>query len=176
MRPRIGITTYLTTARWSHWEMPAALLPGGYVEGVRLAGGLPLLLPPTTEGVAEPEEVVEALDGLLLTGGPDLGVDLYGNPEPHPETGPKEALRDAFEAALARAARERELPVLGICRGMQLLNVVAGGTLTQHLGDVVDLAPHRPGPGAFGRHPVSVEEGSGLGELLGDEVTVHSTH
>jgi gamma-glutamyl-gamma-aminobutyrate hydrolase PuuD len=176
MRPRIGITTYLTTARWSYWEMPAALLPGGYLEGVRLAGGLPLLLPPTTEGVAEPGEIVDTLDGLVLIGGPDLGVDLYGSPEPHPETGAKEELRDAFEASLGREARERGLPVLGICRGMQLLNVLAGGTLTQHLGDVVDLAPHRPGPGQFGRHPVEIEPGSGLHELLGDEVTVHSTH
>jgi putative glutamine amidotransferase len=176
MRPRIGITTYLTTARWSHWEMPSALLPAGYLEGVRLAGGLPLLLAPTPEGVAGPAEVLDALDGLVLIGGPDLGVDLYGAADQHPETGAKEKLRDAFEAALAREARERGLPVLGICRGMQLLNVLAGGSLTQHLADVVDMTPHRPGPGTFGRHPVDVEEASGLHELLGDEVTVHSTH
>src|SRR5262245_38136272 len=106
MRPRIGISTYLTTARWSYWEMPAALLPAGYLEGVRLAGGTPLLLPPTSEGVAEPGDVVDVLDGLLLIGGPDLGVDLYGAPEPHPETGAKEELRDAFEGALGREARE----------------------------------------------------------------------
>jgi putative glutamine amidotransferase len=176
MRPRIGITTYLTTARWSYWEMASALLPGGYLEGVRLAGGLPLLLAPTPEGVADPGEVLDAVDGLILIGGPDLGVDLYGSPEAHPETGVKEELRDAFEAALGREARERGLPVLGICRGMQLLNVLAGGSLTQHLADVIDMAPHRPGPGTFGRHPVEIEAGSGLHELLGDEVTVHSTH
>jgi putative glutamine amidotransferase len=176
MRPRIGISTYLTTARWSYWEMPAALLPAGYLEGVRLAGGLPLLLPPTTEGVADPGEVLDAVDGLLLIGGPDLGVDLYGAPEAHPETGLKEELRDAFEAALGGEARQRGLPVLGICRGMQLLNVLAGGSLTQHLGDVVDIAPHRPGPGTFGRHPVEIEAGTGLHDLLGDEATVHSTH
>jgi putative glutamine amidotransferase len=176
MRPRIGITTYLTTARWSHWEMPSALLPGGYLEGVRLAGGLPLLLAPTPEGVADPGEVLDAVDGLVLIGGPDLGVDLYGASEAHPETGVKEELRDAYEAALGREARERGLPVLGICRGMQLLNVLAGGSLTQHLAEVVDMAPHRPGPGTFGRHPVDIDALSGLHELLGDEVTVHSTH
>jgi gamma-glutamyl-gamma-aminobutyrate hydrolase PuuD len=88
----------------------------------------------------------------------------------------KEELRDAYEAALGREARERGLPVLGICRGMQLLNVLAGGSLTQHLAEVVDMAPHRPGPGTFGRHPVDIDALSGLHELLGDEVTVHSTH
>src|SRR4051794_33633224 len=107
--PRIGISAYWTTARWSYWDQTAALLPQGYVEGVRLAGGLPLILPPTPEGAERPDDVLDALDGLVLTGGPDLPPALYGS-EPHPETVTAEELRDRFEVALARAARRRRLP------------------------------------------------------------------
>ena len=96
--------------------------------------------------------------------------------EPHSETVTAEELRDRFEVALARAARARRLPTLGICRGMQLLNVVYGGDLEQHLADVVDPLPHRPGPGQFGDHPVAVAEGTATGDMLGDAVSVRSTH
>jgi gamma-glutamyl-gamma-aminobutyrate hydrolase PuuD len=175
-RPRIGLAAYWTEARWTYWDLPVALVPAGYVEGVRLAGGLPLVLPPTPEGAAEPGEVLDALDGLLLIGGPDLGVDLYGSPEQHPETSPKQERRDAFELALLLEARRRAQPVLGICRGMQLLDVAAGGDLVQHLADAIDPAPHRPGPGIFGRHGVALEPGTLAASILGETVDVHSAH
>jgi len=134
------------------------------------------VLPPTPEGAAEPGEVLDALDGLLLIGGPDLGVDLYGSPEQHPETSPKQERRDAFELALLLEARRCGLPVLGICRGMQLLDVSAGGDLVQHLADTIDPAPHRPGPGIFGRHGVELEAGTLAASILGETVDVHSAH
>jgi putative glutamine amidotransferase len=176
VRPRIGITAYAAQARFGAWELPTALVPAGYVEGVRLAGGMPIVLPPTPEGAEDPEDVLDGLDGLVLIGGADVGPDLYDAPARHPMTQPKEQLRDDFEAALARAARERDLPVLGICRGMQLLNVVAGGTLHQHLADVTALEPHRPVPGAFGVHEVVLEAASTCAAMLGERVDVHSTH
>jgi gamma-glutamyl-gamma-aminobutyrate hydrolase PuuD len=163
-------------ARWTYWDRPVALVPAGYIEGVRLAGGLPLVLPPTPEGAAQPGEVLDAIDGLCLIGGPDLGVDLYGSPEAHPETGAKQERRDAFEHALLLEARRRGMPVLGICRGMQLIDVAAGGDLVQHLADTVDLTPHRPEPGVFGRHPVALEPGTQAAAILGSQVDVHSAH
>ncbi len=175
-RPRIGLGAYWTEARWTYWELPVALVPAGYIEGVRLAGGLPLVLPPTPEGAREPGEVLDAIDGLCLIGGPDLGVDLYGSPQAHPETGPKQERRDAFELALLVEARRRGLPVLGICRGMQLLDVAAGGDLVQHLADTTDLTPHRPAAGVFGRHPVEIESGTRTAALLGSTIEVHSAH
>jgi putative glutamine amidotransferase len=163
-------------ARWTYWDLPVALVPAGYIEGVRLAGGLPLVLPPTPEGAAEPGEVLDAIDGLCLIGGPDLGVDLYGSPAAHPETGPKQERRDAFEHALLLEARRRGMPVLGICRGMQLIDVAAGGDLVQHLADTIDPTPHRPAPGVFGRHAVALEPGTQTAEILGATVDVHSAH
>jgi putative glutamine amidotransferase len=175
-RPRIGLASYWTSASWTYWTLPVALVPAGYIEGVRLAGGLPLVLPPTPEGAAEPGEVLDAVDGLLLIGGPDLGVDLYGSPDAHPETGEKQERRDAFELALLQEARRRQLPLLGICRGMQLLDIAAGGDLIQHLADETDLVPHRPEPGIFGRHRVETEPGTHASFLLGANVSVHSAH
>jgi putative glutamine amidotransferase len=174
-RPRIGVTAYAVQARFGAWDVPATLIPQTYVEGVRLAGGLPLVLPPTVEGAERPGDVLDALHGLVLTGGPDLAPELYGA-ERHPETQTGPELRDRFELALAREARRRGLPVLGICRGMQLLNVAAGGDLRQHLADELDLALHRPAPGRFGRHPVELDDGTHAAGLLGAEVEVHSTH
>jgi gamma-glutamyl-gamma-aminobutyrate hydrolase PuuD len=175
-RPRIGLAAYWTEASWTYWTLPVALVPAGYVEGVRLGGGLPLILPPTPEGAAEPAEVLDAIDGLLLIGGPDLGLDLYGSPDPHPETGVKQERRDAFELSLLLEARRRRMPLLGICRGMQLLDVAAGGDLIQHLADATDLMPHRPEAGVFGRHEVETEQGTHAAFLLGPRVAVHSAH
>jgi gamma-glutamyl-gamma-aminobutyrate hydrolase PuuD len=173
--PRIGLASYLTQARFGAWELPCALVPAGYVEGIRLAGGLPVIFPPTDEGAEEADALLDAVDGLVLIGGGDLGAGLY-QAEPHPETQPSDEVRDRFELALLEAARARDLPVLGICRGMQLLNVAAGGRLDQHLDDQHDGTMHRPAPGSFATHAVGLEAGTRVGQLLGDEVAVQSTH
>src|SRR5947209_1955676 len=125
-RPVIGICTVLEKARWSVWELDAALLPMNYVNAVQRAGGLALMLPPDEQLVEDPDEVLAMLDGLILAGGADIDPASYGEPRgPHTlDTVPE---RDRFEVALARAAIERDLPLLGICRGMQLINVACGG-------------------------------------------------
>jgi gamma-glutamyl-gamma-aminobutyrate hydrolase PuuD len=172
-RPVVGITTYVTDARWGYWELEAALIPADYVRAVERAGARPLLVPPSTEGV---EETLDALDGLILTGGSDLDPALYGE-EPHPETFGVHRLRDDAELALLRAALERDLPVLGICRGIQVLNVALGGDLHQHVPDLVGHEGHKNDPpGQFRRHDVDVEPGTRVAALLGERTTVHSHH
>jgi putative glutamine amidotransferase len=179
-RPRIGICAYRTHARWTHWDLEATVIPQGYVDGVRLAGGVPILLPPTPDGAEDPGEVLDGIDGLILTGGPDIDPALYGAElhEGTDEPTPERRVRDAFELALLRCARERSLPVLGICRGVQLMNVERGGTLVQDLGEVeLDLAPHRPQLGTFGRHRVATEAGTAAADALGAFVDdIHSHH
>src|ERR1041385_2406403 len=124
-RPVIGLCTSLERAQWSVWNQEAVLLPRNYVDEVARAGGLPVLLPPQAQGVEQPEETIALLDGLLLAGGADIAPASYG-PARHAETQDSGPERDAFEIALTRAAIEREVPVLGICRGMQLINVALG--------------------------------------------------
>jgi putative glutamine amidotransferase len=172
MRPVIGITTYVERARWGAWDTTAALLPFTYVRAVEVAGARPVLLPPSEQGV---DETLDAIDGLLIAGGADLDPALYNAP-PHELTGGLRKDRDAGEVALLRAALDRGMPVLGICRGMQLLNVVCGGTLHQHLPVVVGHEEHRPAPGTYGEHPVSFNEGSLVCRLLGDRSDVLSSH
>ena len=179
-RPRIGICAYRTHARWTHWELEATVIPQGYVEGVRLAGGVPILLPPTPDGAEDPGEVLDGIHGLILTGGPDIDPALYGAEleEGTDEPTPDRRIRDAFELALLGCATERGLPVLGICRGLQLINVQRGGTLVQDLGRAeLDLAPHRPQLGTFGRHAVTTEPGTATADVLGEAVDpIHSHH
>lgn len=172
-RPLIGITSYVEAARWGTWHTPAVLVPLAYVTAVEAAGGRAVLLPPSPDGTAE---TVERLDGLVLAGGADLAPALYGaQPEPWLEdTRPD---RDAGEVAVLRAALRSRLPTLGICRGMQLLTVVTGGALVQHLPELVGHDRHRPGPaGRYGEHPVRLSPGTRLHRILGDEVTVRSYH
>ena len=171
-RPVIGITTYVTAARWSNWELEAALVPADYVRAVERAGGRALLVPPSHDGV---EETLESLDGLIFSGGSDLDPELYGQ-EAHAETSDVVRNRDTAELALLEAALERDMPVLAICRGSQVLNVARGGDLVQHLPDVVGDEKHKHTPGTFADHDVSVEDGSRLASVLGERAPVKSHH
>ncbi len=171
-RPVVGITTYVEEAAWGVWRLPAALIPLMYVEMLEAAGARPLLVPPSESGV---EETLDALDGLLLSGGADLDPESYGA-EAHPETSGTRPARDRAELALLEAALARDLPVLAVCRGSQILNVARGGDLVQHLPDVVGHEEHRAVPGVFSEHPVRIEDGSRLGALLGGRAPVKSHH
>src|SRR5438874_9246339 len=142
-KPVVGITTYITPAKWSYWEVEAALVPAAYVQAVERAGGRPLLIPPSDGGV---EETLGAVDGLIFSGGADLDPTLYGQ-EPHAETFGIHEDRDRSELALLEGALERDMPVLAICRGSQVLNVARGGDLVQHLPDVVGDEKHKHTPG-----------------------------
>jgi gamma-glutamyl-gamma-aminobutyrate hydrolase PuuD len=173
MRPLIGITAYAEPlASWGHWTLPAALIPLAYVRAVDRAGGRPLLVPPSDDGVAE---TLDALDGIVFSGGSDIDPDAYGE-DPHPETRDLRPERDEAELALMGAALERDMPVLAICRGSQLLNVVRGGDLGQHLPEVVGDDKHKVTPGLFAAHDVAVEPDSRLGSLIGTAARVESHH
>ena len=172
MRPVIGISAYLETARWGVWDQPAVLVPATYVTKVEAAGGLALVVPP---GTAADPQLLDLLDGIVLVGGADLDPGLYGQ-APHETTTGWRPDRDTGELALLSGAWERDLPTLGICRGMQLMTVAAGGRLDQHLPDVVGHERHRPLPGVFGEHPVRLEPASGVGGILGPQATVRSYH
>jgi len=172
VRPLIGITSYVEQARWGVWDTTAALVPYSYVRQVESAGGTVVLVPPNA---TDAPEVLAVLDGLLLAGGADLDPALYGA-DAHEQTVGLRPDRDAGELAALRAADERDLPVLGVCRGMQLMTVAAGGTLHQHLPEVVGHESHRPEQGVYGRHDVRLAPGSRVASVLGDSVTVSSYH
>jgi putative glutamine amidotransferase len=160
-RPVIGICTAIERAKWSVWDQPAALLPRSYIDAVQRAGGMVAMLPPDPLLVQDPDQALALLDGLILAGGADIDPASYGQ-QAHPETVGTVPERDAFEIALTHAAIERELPLLGICRGMQLLNVARGGTLVQHLPEQLGHEEHRRVPGSFdgAEHDVVLTEGS----------------
>jgi putative glutamine amidotransferase len=172
MRPLIGITTYLTRARFGAWEEETALVPADYVRAVERAGGRALLVPPVSDGVAE---TLDALDGLIFSGGSDLDPELYGQ-ERHPETDGIAPERDRAELALLEAALARDLPVLAICRGSQVLNVGRGGDLVQHLPEVVGHERHKHTPGVYADHEVRVAPEARLARLLGERAPVKSHH
>jgi gamma-glutamyl-gamma-aminobutyrate hydrolase PuuD len=171
-RPLIGLTTYVETARWGPWEQRAALLPEQYVEAVREGGGVAVLLPPEPGAGAS---VLDRVDGLVLTGGPDVDPARYGQ-EAHAESGAPRPGRDEWELELCRLALDRDVPLLAICRGAQVLNVARGGTLHQHLPERVGHAGHRPAPGTMGRTEVRLDPKSAVGHALGTHVTVHCSH
>ncbi|MCA6092800.1 gamma-glutamyl-gamma-aminobutyrate hydrolase family protein [Streptomyces sp. SCA3-4] len=173
-RPLIGVTTYLVRARWGvAWDLPAALLPAAYHEQVQRSGGLAAMLPPDDPALAA--SLVRRLDGLIIAGGEDLDPALYGE-RPHPRAGTPVPARDRWELALLDAALEQGLPVLGICRGMQVMNVHAGGTLIQHLPDEVGHETHNPVPGAFSDHTVKAVPGTLTGSLLPGHTLDVATH
>lgn len=169
--PVVGVTTYAEPARWSVWNRPAAVLPLSYVDSIARCGGVPVLLPPLAAGAVE---AVSRLDALVLAGGADVDPDRYGE-TPHPTTVTRPD-RDAWELAVLAAALERDLPVLAICRGMQLLNVATGGTLHQHLPDAGGDTSHQPAPGTFGATPVRVRPAGRLAGIIGRSTTVACHH
>jgi putative glutamine amidotransferase len=176
-RPNIGITAATERVRYGVWEEVSAFIsPASYVRAVQRAGGRPVLLLPDPEDAENPSGVLDLIDALILTGGAgDVNPELYGE-ERHPETGPVQEERDAYELALARAAIERGVPTLGICRGMEVLNVVYGGRLEQHLPDVLGHEEHRHTPGTYADHEVRLEPGSLAAHAAGTERTPVKSH
>jgi gamma-glutamyl-gamma-aminobutyrate hydrolase PuuD len=171
-RPVVGVTAYVEQARWGVWDQRAVLIPYAYVRMLEAAGARPLVVPPSTEGV---EETLDALDGLLLTGGPDLDPGLYGA-DAHMATDDPRRERDAGELALLTAALERDQPVLAVCRGSQILNVARGGDLVQHLPETLGHDRHKHEPGTFSQHGVEVKQGTRLAEVVGGRTPVKSHH
>jgi gamma-glutamyl-gamma-aminobutyrate hydrolase PuuD len=170
--PLIGVTAYGERASFGVWDVDAVLLPRTYTDMVFAAGGVPVLLPPRVEAVA----AVDRLDGVVLSGGPDIGPERYGDEAPHPRTDVPRAERDAAELAVLARALDLGMPVLGVCRGLQVLNVGLGGTLTQHLPDAVGHDAHRPRLGEFGTTGITLDPAGRVGALLGATVDGQCHH
>ncbi|MDI2127435.1 gamma-glutamyl-gamma-aminobutyrate hydrolase family protein [Yinghuangia seranimata] len=171
-RPVIGITVYSEQAKWAAWDVQATLLPQAYVDRVAAAGGLPVLLP----SVPDIAEALDRIDGLVVAGGGDVDPARYRSAA-HELTGWVRPARDTAEFALAEGALARRMPVLGICRGLQVLNVLRGGTLVQHLPDRLGDTRHAPAPGQYGRHAVTLVDGSRTAQLYGrTEIDVATYH
>ena len=176
-RPVIGLCTALERARWSVWDQQAFLLPRSYVDAVQRAGGIALMLPPDERAIDEPDAVLDLIDGLVLAGGADIDPGTYGE-QAHTETRGTVPERDDSEIALTRRALERDQPVLGICRGMQLINVAAGGTLLQHLPESHGHHEHRRRPGTFdgADHDVRLVDGSLAARAAGEVLHATKSH
>lgn len=173
MKSLIGVTTYREQARWGVWHEPADVLHAVYSRSIEAAGGVAVLLPPGDPDAAE--SVVARIDGLIISGGADVEPARYAE-EPHERTVGWREDRDAWELALLDAAAAREIPVLGICRGMQVMAVHAGGTLDQHTPDLVGVDDHSPGGDEFGVIDVDVVPGTVLAAAVGEKGEVHCHH
>ena len=173
--PVIGLTTYLEQAQTGVWDVRASFLPAVYFQPITAAGGVAVLLPPQPVDPDIAQRVLDGLDGLLITGGKDVDPAADGQ-QPHPSTDQPAPHRDAWEFALLDAALKRLLPVLGICRGVQVLNVALGGTLHQHLPDVVGHSGHRAGNAVFSTLPVRTVPGTRLAALVGESVDAQCYH
>jgi putative glutamine amidotransferase len=172
VRPLIGITSYDEPVAWGAWNVEAVLVPSAYVRAVENAGGRALVVPPADVGL---EETLAAVDGLVFSGGGDVHPETYGAAS-HEETRGVDPRRDQAELALLRAALERDMPVLAVCRGSQVLNVALGGDLVQHLPELVGHDRHLHTPGEFADHDVRVEPATRVGAILGDRAPVKSHH
>ena len=170
-RPLIGLTAYCERAAFGVWDVDTVLLPRSYTDMVADAGGAPVLLPPRAESVA----VVDRLDAVLLAGGADIAADRYGT-LPHPRAGAPRPDRDETELAVLDRALARGIPVLGVCRGAQLLNVALGGSLVQHLPETVGHEEHNPHPGVYGTVTVELDPAGRVGTLLGGRVQAQCHH
>ena len=176
-RPLIGICAAIEQARWGVWDVQALLVPRSYADAVARAGGMSVVLVPDPETTAEPDAALDLIDGLILAGGSDVDPAVYGA-ETHAETKGVVRARDDCEVALAQRAIERDIPLLGICRGMQVMNVALGGTLQQHLPEVVGHDDHRRTPGSFddADHDVRLQEGSLAARAAGESVHGTKSH
>jgi putative glutamine amidotransferase len=176
-RPVVGLCTALERARWSVWDQEAALLSRSYLTAVQDAGGLALMLPPDPQAQEEPDEWLDLLDALILAGGADVDPGAYGAERDRHTVGTVPE-RDAFEIALALRAMDRDMPVLGICRGMQVMNVARGGTLIQHLPDDKGHEDHRRALGTFENadHDVRLQEDSLVRRLAGERLHGTKSH
>jgi len=172
--PVIGLTTYREVATWGVWDQPADLLPVQYATAVEATGGVPVLLPQGAQ-VGAADAVVARLDGLVISGGADVDPSRYGE-APHERTTAWRADRDSWEASLLDAAQAAGLPVLGVCRGMQVMAVHAGGTLDQHTPELVGHEQHSPGGDEFGSIEVSTVPGTSVSALVGSGLTVSCHH
>jgi putative glutamine amidotransferase len=176
-RPLIGVCAAVEPASFGVWkEEPTVLLPLSYSRAIHGAGGMMAMLPPDRRASEDPGELLDRLDALILGGGADIDPGVHGG-EPHPETVGTNPDRDRFEIALARGALERGTPMLGVCRGMQVLNVACGGTLDQHIPERLGHDLHRPVPGSWAEHEVRIESSSLAARAAGTErLTVRSHH
>jgi putative glutamine amidotransferase len=173
--PVIGVTAGLEEARWRAWHEVALLSPRNYTLAVQRAGAIALLLSPDAAVAASPDPLLALLDGLIISGGSDLNPSTYGA-RPHERTAPGSPERDGFELSLVRAALERDLPLLGICRGMEVMNVALGGTLVQHLPEAVGSERHSHTPGTFSDHEVRLESDSLAARAAGAERLAVKSH
>jgi len=176
-RPVIGITAYVERVSWGRWvDVPGALVPNRYVRAVERAGAIAVVIPPRHDADDDTAHaLLERLDGVVLVGGVDVAPELYGD-ERHPSVQASRPDRDTTEIAIARASVELDLPLLGICRGMQVMAVEAGGLLEQHVPDRVGHDDHSPAPATYGSHPVHTVVGTQVARLLGPEVDVPTYH
>ena len=173
--PVVGMPASVEKGLWGAWEEVADMLPHTYSVAVQRAGGTALILPPDPRATEDADRLLDLLDALLLAGGADVDPSSYGE-QPHPETKGTHLPRDSFELALARRAMERDMPMLGICRGMQMLNVAAGGNLHQHLPDVLGHDEHRHEPGSYADHEVRLQDGSLAARVVGAGRTQVKSH
>jgi putative glutamine amidotransferase len=168
----IGLTTYSEHARMLVWQREFAMLHASYVAATQRVGGVAVLLPPQAAGA---DAVLDRIDALVLTGGADVDPRRYGE-APGERTSAPRVMRDEWEVALAQAALRRDVPLLAICRGLQVINVALGGSLHQHLPAVTGHEGHQPAPGVFGAVEVDIEPGTRTAALIGPRTRVSCHH